>query len=138
MASAQGHGQDKHRNAPVCHGEDRFKLFVPKRAAANLRPGQTGSGQDREPGDCLAQRPKGYIPDVKPNQFITVKEGKGIISAQPIVFSKTGSPQSSTPAFFAKVMSQLLVRESLIQSGENLLLILDDRVESTLVLENAV
>ena len=41
---------------------------------------------------------KDTIPDIKPNQFITVKEGKGIISAQPIVFSKTGSPQSSTPA----------------------------------------
>ena len=27
---------------------------------------------------------KDAIPDVKPNQFITVKEGKGIISAQPI------------------------------------------------------
>jgi len=41
---------------------------------------------------------KDTIPDVKPNQFITVKEGKGIISAQPIVFSKASSPQSSTPA----------------------------------------
>ncbi len=41
---------------------------------------------------------KDTLPDVKPNQFITVKEAKGIISAQAIVFSKTGSPQSSTPA----------------------------------------
>ena len=39
---------------------------------------------------------KDSIPEVKPNQFITVKEGKGIISAQPIVLIKTGSP-SSTP-----------------------------------------
>ena len=37
------------------------------------------------------------IPNVKPNQFITVKEGKGIISAQPIVFART-APQPSTPA----------------------------------------
>jgi hypothetical protein len=41
---------------------------------------------------------KDTIPDIKPNQFITVKEGKGIISARPIVFSKTGSPQSSAQA----------------------------------------
>jgi len=40
---------------------------------------------------------KDTIPSIVPNQSITVKEGKGIISAQPIVFSKTGSPQSSTP-----------------------------------------
>jgi hypothetical protein len=41
---------------------------------------------------------KDTIPDIKPNQCITVKEGKGIISTQPVVFSSTGSPQSSTPA----------------------------------------
>jgi len=41
---------------------------------------------------------KDTIRNVMPNQFITVKEGKGIISAQPIVFSKTGSPPSSAPA----------------------------------------
>jgi hypothetical protein len=40
---------------------------------------------------------KDTIPGVKPNQFITVKEGKGIISAQPIVFSRT-APPSSSPA----------------------------------------
>ena len=40
---------------------------------------------------------KDTIPDIKPNQSIMVKEGKGIISAQPIIFSKTGSPHSSTP-----------------------------------------
>jgi len=40
---------------------------------------------------------KDTIPDVKPNQCITVKEGKGIISAE-LMVSKTGSPQSSTPA----------------------------------------
>jgi hypothetical protein len=39
---------------------------------------------------------KDTIPDVKPNQYITVKEGKGIISAQLIVFLKTVSLQSST------------------------------------------
>ncbi len=41
---------------------------------------------------------KDTIPDVKPNQFITVKEGEGITSAQPIVFSQARSPQASTPA----------------------------------------
>ncbi len=41
---------------------------------------------------------KDTIPAIKPNQFITVKEGKGIIAVQPIVVSKTGSPQSSTPS----------------------------------------
>jgi hypothetical protein len=40
---------------------------------------------------------KDSIRDVKPNQFITVKEGKGISSAQPIVFAKHGTAQSSTP-----------------------------------------
>ena len=29
---------------------------------------------------------------IKPNQFITVQEGKGIISAQPIVFARASSP----------------------------------------------
>ncbi len=41
---------------------------------------------------------KDTIPAVKPNQCITVKEGKGVTSAQPIIFSKTGSAQSPTPA----------------------------------------
>jgi enediyne biosynthesis protein E4 len=41
---------------------------------------------------------KDSIPDVKPNQFIIVKEGKGITSAQPIVFARPGPIQSSTPA----------------------------------------
>lgn len=31
---------------------------------------------------------KDSIPNIKPNQFITVKEGKGIIAAEPIVFKK--------------------------------------------------
>lgn len=39
---------------------------------------------------------KDTIPDIKPNQFITVKEGKGITATQPIIFSKTGSAQFST------------------------------------------
>jgi hypothetical protein len=29
---------------------------------------------------------------VKPNQFITVQEGKGIISAQPIIFARAKTP----------------------------------------------
>jgi enediyne biosynthesis protein E4 len=41
---------------------------------------------------------KDTIPDIKPNQCITVKEGKGIISAQPIVFSQGRSSPQSTPA----------------------------------------
>jgi len=44
---------------------------------------------------------KDSIPDIKPNQFVTVQEGKGIISARPVVFSKTasqGSPPSSSGA----------------------------------------
>jgi hypothetical protein len=41
---------------------------------------------------------KDNIPDVKPNQFITVKEGKGIISSRPIVFAGPGPIQSSTPS----------------------------------------
>ena len=32
------------------------------------------------------------ISDIKPNQFLTVKEGKGTISAQPIVFSQNPPP----------------------------------------------
>ena len=31
---------------------------------------------------------KDLVPDLKPNQFITVQEGKGVISAKPIVFSR--------------------------------------------------
>ena len=34
---------------------------------------------------------KDSIPDIKPNQFITVMEGKGLISAHPIVFSPVPS-----------------------------------------------
>jgi hypothetical protein len=37
---------------------------------------------------------KDSISAIKPNQFITVKEGKGIISAQPIVFH---APASQSP-----------------------------------------
>jgi enediyne biosynthesis protein E4 len=40
---------------------------------------------------------KDMIPGVKPNQFITVKEGKGIISAQAIIFSKSGSAPVTSP-----------------------------------------
>jgi hypothetical protein len=43
----------------------------------------------------------------------------------------------SLPRLLRESDEPTLVRESLIQSGENLLLILDDPVESTLVLENA-
>jgi hypothetical protein len=35
---------------------------------------------------------KDTIPNVRANQFITVKEGKGIIAAQPISFTKAASP----------------------------------------------
>lgn len=38
---------------------------------------------------------KDAIPNVKPNQFITVKEGKGIISAQPIVFDRSAFSPSA-------------------------------------------
>jgi hypothetical protein len=41
---------------------------------------------------------KDTIPDVKPDQFITLKEGKGIISAQPIVFARPAPVHSSTTA----------------------------------------
>ena len=40
------------------------------------------------------------LPDVKPNQSITVQEGEGIISAAPIVFAKPApspSPQGTQP-----------------------------------------
>ncbi len=36
---------------------------------------------------------KDSVPDLKPNQFITVQEGKGVISAMPIVFS----PPATSP-----------------------------------------
>ena len=38
---------------------------------------------------------KDSIPSIKPNQFITVQEGKGLISAQPIVFSPPASHADS-------------------------------------------
>jgi hypothetical protein len=41
---------------------------------------------------------KDTIPDIKPDQFITLKEGKGIISAQPIVFARPAPVHSSTTA----------------------------------------
>jgi enediyne biosynthesis protein E4 len=41
---------------------------------------------------------KDTIPGVKPNQFIAVKEGKGIISAQAIIFTRAASAPSPTPA----------------------------------------
>ena len=34
---------------------------------------------------------KDAISDIKPNQFITIREGKGIVLARPIVFAKTGA-----------------------------------------------
>jgi hypothetical protein len=41
---------------------------------------------------------KDTIPGIKPNQFITVKERKGIISAQPIVSVRGASTESPTPS----------------------------------------
>jgi hypothetical protein len=40
------------------------------------------------------------IPDVKPNQSLTIQEGKGITSAAPIVFAKAGPPAdaAATPS----------------------------------------
>jgi len=39
---------------------------------------------------------KDSIPDIKPNQFVTVQEGKGLISTQPIVFTPP-SAQAASP-----------------------------------------
>jgi hypothetical protein len=41
---------------------------------------------------------KDTVPDVMPNQFITLQEGKGITASQSFVFFKTGSSRSSTTA----------------------------------------
>lgn len=41
---------------------------------------------------------KDIIPDVKPNHAITVQEGKGIITASPIVFARAGSTPSPSPS----------------------------------------
>ncbi len=41
---------------------------------------------------------KDTISEVKPNQFITVKEGKGIASAQPIAFAKAARTPSGAPS----------------------------------------
>ena len=40
---------------------------------------------------------KDSIANVEPNQFITVREGKGIISARPIVFKAALGGDSSQP-----------------------------------------
>jgi enediyne biosynthesis protein E4 len=40
---------------------------------------------------------KDSIANVEPNQFITVREGKGIISARPIVFKAALEGDSSQP-----------------------------------------
>lgn len=37
------------------------------------------------------------IPDVKPNQAVTVQEGKGIVSAAPIVFARAPQPPPPSP-----------------------------------------
>jgi enediyne biosynthesis protein E4 len=56
-------------------------------------------GQPEE-GKTLALRivwPSGKtdsMTGIKPNQFVTVQEGKGIISTQPIVFAPTASPSA--------------------------------------------
>jgi hypothetical protein len=34
---------------------------------------------------------KDIIPNIRPNQFITIKEGKGILRTEPLIFSKTAS-----------------------------------------------
>jgi enediyne biosynthesis protein E4 len=58
-----------------------------------------GLGQPEE-GKTLALRivwPSGKtdsMTGIKPNQFVTVQEGKGIISAQPIAFARTASPSA--------------------------------------------
>ncbi len=38
---------------------------------------------------------KDRIADVKPNQFVTIQEGKGVVSAEPIVFVRAPAPQPS-------------------------------------------
>jgi len=59
---------------------------------------------------------KDTIPEVKPNQCITVKEGKGIISTRPIVFSKTSSPSLPYP-LLRKSDEPTLLRESTYSVG---------------------
>ena len=78
---------------------------------------------------------KDSISAVKPNQFITVKEGKGIVSAQPIVLA--GPQFSKTSRHFGKVMNSCPYLNLLVQPGENFFLILDDRAQGALVLQNA-
>jgi hypothetical protein len=39
---------------------------------------------------------KDSVPDLKPNQFVTVQEGKGVISAQPIAFSLPDKQSASS------------------------------------------
>ncbi|HYJ46665.1 MAG TPA: CRTAC1 family protein [Pyrinomonadaceae bacterium] len=41
---------------------------------------------------------KELIPDVKPNQAITIQEGKGITSAAPIVFARAEQPPQPSPS----------------------------------------
>jgi len=41
---------------------------------------------------------KDSIANIKPNQFITVKEGKGIVTAKPISFARASGPSSSQVA----------------------------------------
>ena len=42
-------------------------------------------------------RQKDIIPDVKPNQSLTIQEGKGVTSATPIVFAKPAPTPTPTP-----------------------------------------
>jgi hypothetical protein len=41
---------------------------------------------------------KDRVSDIQPNQFITVQEGKGILSAQPIVFFHPARHSASPPS----------------------------------------
>jgi hypothetical protein len=61
-----------------------------------------GLGKPREGKTVRLEiaRPSGQkdrILDIKPNQFLTVKEGKGIISARAIDFTKAPSRHSPAP-----------------------------------------
>jgi len=60
--------------------------------------GKSGTGKPVSLEIAWPSGQKDRIPGIQPNQFITVQEGKGIISATPISFTKAGTKASAQPS----------------------------------------
>ena len=82
-------GQDQHGSAAVRHGEDGSSYLSQSELPLTFGLGKPEAGKTVSLEIVWPSGGKESIAKVSPNQFITVKEGAGIISARPISFGKS-------------------------------------------------